>query len=182
MLSVRSRVPQDKVAASLDFSSLFYMLIISLHSSPFLLFFSMHMTQSLSIQSICRGTAPIYKRILTHCIHGAKIGNSPSISPKCYILYTSRSCSFSPFFYTIGGKIIQTFLQQRDLGVLINSNFSWSVHIATVCGKTISITSLINVEKQQLLISQVTSPLTYCFSGHPHLIKDINKALGRVQC
>jgi len=73
--------------------------------------------------------------------------------------------------------------KQRDLGITVTRNLSWSLHIRETCGKayrflhlvrrTVSISAPSHLKKS-LYLFLVESQLTYCSQlWRPYLIKDI---------
>ncbi len=85
--------------------------------------------------------------------------------------------------YSIGNDSIKPVNKQRDLGITITNNLSWSSHIKDICSKayrslflvkrTIAITSPSHIKKS-LYLSLVRSQLSYCSQlWRPRLIKDI---------
>ena len=86
--------------------------------------------------------------------------------------------------YFINGLPISSCNQQKDLGILISSNLSWSHHISRITSKAYKILGLLRrtfassnnvTTKKKLYISLVRSQLTYGSQiWRPFLLKDIN--------
>ena len=93
--------------------------------------------------------------------------------------------------YTIGETTIPFMETQRDLGVTVTSNLSWSSQCDHVCAKAYRSLYVVrrNVPpnspvslRRQLYLALVKSHICYCCQlWRPHLIRDI-QALERVQC
>ena len=111
---------------------------------------------------------------------------------KCNILHFSRTKypSQRSVFYTLDGATITAANTQRDLGIIVNSDLSWTDHLNHICLKayrslnlirrTLSTSSPVSLKKR-LYISLVHSHLSYCSQlWRPHLIKDITN-IERVQ-
>ena len=86
--------------------------------------------------------------------------------------------------YFINGLPISSCNQQKDLGILISSDLSWSHHISRITSKAYKILGLLRrtfassnnvTTKKKLYISLVRSQLTYGSQiWRPFLLKDIN--------
>ena len=103
---------------------------------------------------------------------------------KCTFLRFSRSNRASYFCqYTISGSVLKQVTSQRDLGVVVTSNLSWSSHYSKLCQKAYNALHLIkrtlpqsaSIElKKQLYIALVQSHFSYCSQiWKPQLVKDI---------
>ena len=93
--------------------------------------------------------------------------------------------------YSISGQVIGHTHSQRDLGIIVSSNLSWTLHYNSICSnayrslnfirRVISHQSSTVQFRKQLYLSLVRSKLTYCSQlWRPYLIKDI-KLLENVQ-
>ena len=90
-------------------------------------------------------------------------------SSKCAALRFFLSSSTPPLYY-IEGQAIKQVDQYKDLGILVQSNLSWSEHITKICSKAYrslhlirrSISSTSPSLRLSLYLSLVRSKLSYC--------------------
>ena len=105
----------------------------------------------------------------------------------CSSLTTSQSL---PDTYTIDNYLIKRCSHHKDLGVVLCSDLSWSLHIQGITAKAYQALGLLcrtfsqaipPQSKKSLYISLIRSKLIYCSQlWKPHLLKDI-LALENVQ-
>ena len=105
---------------------------------------------------------------------------------KCYVMSTKSN---RPFFYQLGGQILQCVENSPYLGIHLASNLKWSTHIAHACKKAGSTLGFLRRNlgnwppecRRLAYLSLVRSSLDYGATvWHPHLVKDRNK-LERIQ-
>ena len=85
--------------------------------------------------------------------------------------------------YSIDGANLDSTNSQRDLGVLVKCDLSWTDHLNQICGRGYRSLNMIRrtippgatiILKKQLYISLVRSHLTYCSQlWRPRMVKDI---------
>ena len=85
--------------------------------------------------------------------------------------------------YSIDGAKLDSTNSQRDLGVLVKCDLSWTDHLNQICGRGYRSLNMIRrtippgatiILKKQLYISLVRSHLTYCSQlWRPRMVKDI---------
>ena len=84
--------------------------------------------------------------------------------------------------YNINGKTVTTADQHKDLGIIISSNLTFSLHYKTISAKAYKMLGLLRrafethstIVKKKLYLSLVRSQLTYCSQiWRPFLHKDI---------
>ena len=84
--------------------------------------------------------------------------------------------------YNINGKTVTTADQHKDLGIIISSNLTFSLHYETISAKAYKMLGLLRrafethstIVKKKLYLSLVRSQLTYCSQiWRPFLHKDI---------
>ena len=95
-----------------------------------------------------------------------------------------------PAQYTVGDSVIVSAHEQKDLGVIVTDDLSWSCHYNKICKKAYLSLHLIKralpasasvLLKKQLFISLVRSHFSYCSQlWKPLHVKDI-LSLERVQ-
>ena len=114
--------------------------------------------------------------------HQWKLSLNPS---KCsYIRFSLSHKETTVPNYSINSNEIQLVSTQRDLGISISSDLSWTNHINQICAKAYRTLQFIRRSihsqspsqdlKRCLYITLVRSKLTYCSQlWRPHLIKDI---------
>ena len=116
--------------------------------------------------------------------------NSLSLQPaKCCSMLISRkrSCAIPPPIIFVGDHPLAKVSSVRYLGVQINSDLSWSTHIANLCNKVRRLIGLLyrrfykNADAKTLYKTFIRSHLEYCcIVWDPHLVKDA-EALEKVQ-
>ena len=109
---------------------------------------------------------------------------------KVFHLRFNNSCDFSISTYFLKDQPIVSFSSQRDLGILLSDNLSWSNHYSLIVSKALKILGLLRRSfststpvrvKKLLYVSLVRSQLMYCsILWRPRFIKDI-MLLERVQ-
>ena len=92
--------------------------------------------------------------------------------------------------YKVCGTTLESVTNQRDLGVIVTNNLSWSLHYGKLCQKAYNALHLIKRSllesapvylKKQMYISLVHSHLSYCPQvWKPRYVKDIS-CLERIQ-
>ena len=108
----------------------------------------------------------------------------------CFSFSHKSTAMTEPAQYTVGDSVIVSAHEQKDLGVIVTDDLSWSCHYNKICKKAYLSLHLIKralpasasvLLKKQLFISLVRSHFSYCSQlWKPLHVKDI-LSLERVQ-
>jgi hypothetical protein len=189
LLPVKSGVPQGSILGPLLF--LIYVNDLDCNINHSMLFqFADDTKLQVSNHSCCQSSSPILQADINSLYSWSNANHLSVNYTKCAAMRLSLhvSTSSNPL-YVIDDTQIPVSNTHRDLGVLVQSNLSWSSHYNQICSKAYNVLHLLrrtvsskNISTRKLLyISLVRSKLCYCSQlWRPRLVKDI-LALERVQ-
>jgi hypothetical protein len=106
-------------------------------------------------------------------------------SSKCKVLTITRKKSPLTYTYQMNSKAVSRVEKEKDLGVCVNSNLSWNVHIFTITAKRNKMLGLLKrtcpllantTVRWMLYLTLVRSQLSYATEvWSPHTTKLISK-------